>query len=74
MFASSKIILNDLCTFSFFIAVEIIPVPIGFVKINTSPGFAVELRVICFLFTFPVTTSPYLGIASLTVCPPKIGI
>ena len=60
--------------FSFFMAVDIMPVPRGFVRINLSPGFAVELSVRFFLFTLPVTTSPYFGTASLTVCPPSMGI
>ncbi len=51
-------------------AVFNMPVPIGFVKINTSPTFAVELANTLSGCTKPVTDKPYLGSGSATVCPP----
>ena len=51
----------ELLAISFFIAVAITPVPIGFVRIKLSPGFAPVLTQIFFSETSPVTTRPYLG-------------
>ena len=60
--------------FSFFIAVEITPVPIGFVSIKLSLGLAPVFVHKDFSETSPVTTSPYLGSLSSIEWPPTIGI
>ena len=55
---------------SAFIAVERIPLPRGFVKINTSPGIDPEFVMTFSGCTNPVTESPYLGSSSSTEWPP----
>ena len=60
--------------FFFFIAVDIIPVPIGLVSIILSPGLAPAFVQISLPIASPVTTNPYLGSLSSTECPPTIGI
>ena len=50
----------------FFVAVAIIPVPNGLVKIIESLTFASEFRHILCSSTSPVTTRPYLGSLSST--------
>ena len=57
-----------------FMAVVIIPSPIGLVKIMASPFFAPELDQILSGCVNPFTTIPNLGSGSSTVCPPTISI
>jgi hypothetical protein len=51
---------------AFLMAVEMTPVPIGFVRTSTSPTRAVELRTILSGRTSPITAMPYFGSASST--------
>ena len=55
-----------------FPAVEMIPVPIGFVSTSRSPGLADELVIMRSGWMKPVTAMPYFGSSSVTVWPPMI--
>jgi len=55
---------------SAFMAVEIIPVPRGFVRTSLSPGFAPLLEIIFSGWIMPVTERPYFISSSSTLCPP----
>mgnify|MGYP004262238199 CR=1 FL=1 len=56
----------------FFIAVDIIPEPIGFVNIISSSILAVLFLIILSLSINPVTANPYFGTSSFIECPPNI--
>ena len=56
------------------IAVEIMPVPSGFVNTRASPVWAPAFLINLFSFTSPVTTNPYFGSLSSIEWPPTIGI
>ena len=52
---------TSISTCPFLRAVDIMPVPIGLVRIKTSPEFAPELRINLSSLTRPFTIKPYFG-------------